>query len=205
MTQHTQNKILNRIYGHCKGWAFSQKDFSKIGGRSAIDTALCRLMADGKVRRITRGIYDYPRYSNLLQQKLSPNFEQVAHAIARKNGWRIRACGEAALNLLGLSNQVPGNIIYLSDGPHKTINIGKLKIEFKKAPLKEMQLKHEYTSLTVQALKALGKANINDKIIKKIRHHWTQEERKKMLKDAQYTTDWIHEYIKQICLEDNNG
>jgi len=205
MLQSIQNKILSIIYGHGRGWAFTQKDFLRIGRRKSIDIGLYRLLACGKIRRIIRGVYDYPKYSDLLKQELSPSFDQVSHAIARKNGWRVQACGEAALNLLGLSNQVPGTVIYLSDGPYKTVSIGNLNIEFKKTSLKEMQINHEYTSLTLQALKSLGKENISDEIIKKIRHHWTLDERKKMLKDAQYVTDWIYEYIKQICSEDNNG
>jgi len=202
MLQSIQNKILRIIYNHRRGWAFSQKDFLRVGSRSAIDIALYRLVIDGKIRRVIRGVYDYPKYSDLLKQDLSPNFDQVAHALARKNGWRVQACGEAALNLLGISNQVPGTVIYLSDGPHKTVNIGNLNIEFKKTSLKEMRVEHTFTSLTVQALKTLGNENVNDEVIKKIRYNWTSAERKKMIKDAQYVTSWIYEYIKQICLED---
>ena len=199
--QSVQNKILSIIYGHGRAWSFSQKDFLRVGSRKAIDIALYRLMNYGKIRRVIRGIYDYPKYSELLKQQLSPDFDQVAHAIARKNSWRIHACGEAALNLLGLSSQVPGTVIYLSDGPQKTINIGNLNIEFKKTSLKEMKIKHTYTSLTVQALKALGKENIDDKVINKISKNWTSDQRLKMSKDAQYVTGWIYEYIRQICSE----
>jgi len=201
MLQSVQNKILRIIYNHGRGWAFNQKDFLRVGSRNAIDIALYRLVIHGKIRRVIRGVYDYPKYSYLLKQELSANFDQVAHAIARKNGWRIQACGEAALNLLGISNQVPGTVVYLSDGPHKTVNIGNLKIAFKKTSLKEMRVEHTFTSLTVQALKTLGHENVNDEVIKKIRHNWTSAERKKMIKDAQYVTSWIYEYIKQICLE----
>ena len=200
--QSIQNKILSTIYGHGRGWAFSQKDFLRSGNRSAVDIALYRLMNTGKIRRVIRGIYDYPKYSELLKQNSSPDFDQVANAIARKNGWRIQASGEAALNLLGLSTQVPGTVIYLTDGPQKTINIGNLFIEFKKTSLKEIQVKNNFTSLTVQALKALGAGNINNEVISKIRQTWSSEERLKMLKDAQYITDWIYEYIKQICSEE---
>jgi len=202
MLQSIQNKILRVIYNHGRGWAFGQKDFVRVGSRKAIDIALYRLVKDGKIRRVIRGVYDYPKYSDLLKQELSPNFDQVAHALARKNGWRIQACGEAALNLLGISNQVPGTVVYLSDGPHKTVNIGNLNIEFKKTSLKEMRVEHTFTSLTVQALKTLGHENVNDEVINKIRNNWTSAERKKMIKDAQYVTSWIYEYIKQICLED---
>jgi len=204
MTQSIQNKVLSIIHGHGKGWAFSQKDFVRIGSRKAIDIALYRLRQEGKIRRVITGVYDYPKYSELLKQQLSPDFDQVAHAIARKNCWRIQACGDAALNLLGLSSQVPGTVVYLTDGPQKIINIGNLNIEFKKVSLKEMQVKYTFTSLTVQALKALGNENIDNEVISKIKKYWTSDQRLKMTKDAQFVTGWIYEYIRQICSEDIN-
>ena len=68
------------------GWAFSQKDFSRVGSRKAIDIALYRLRKEGEIRRVIRGVYDCPKCSELLKQKLSPDFDQIVNAIARKNG-----------------------------------------------------------------------------------------------------------------------
>ena len=110
--QSIDNKILSRIYGHGRGWAFFAKDFSADFGGANIDKALSDLTKQGKIRRVCRGMYDYPKYSELLGQTLSPDFDQVAQAFARKFNWRIQPSGDAALNLLGISTQVPGR--YLS-------------------------------------------------------------------------------------------
>jgi hypothetical protein len=118
--EHIANKVINRIYGHGRGWAFTPKDFVDCGERSAIDTNLNRLIKKGIIRKDLRGIYDFPRFSALFNAPASPDPEAIAYAIARSYGWTISPSGETALNLLGLSTQVPGMYCFLSDGPTKT-------------------------------------------------------------------------------------
>jgi hypothetical protein len=197
--QSTYNKIISRIYGHGKGWTFSKKDFSDLGSRGAIDIALHRLNDAKIIRRIARGLYDYPIYSELLKQQLSPDLNQIAKALSRKYGWTICPDGETALNLLGLSTQVPARITYLSNGATKQIQIGNQRIYFKNTNLKETQLKDDKSTLIVQALKALGKERIDDNIISSIKKQLTQEDKKRTLKNTKYITDWIYEAILKIC------
>src|SRR5690554_1878145 len=104
---NVENQIVNKIYGMGRGWAFSRKDFGLIGNANAIDQAFYRLAEKGTIRRLTRGLYDYPRYSRLLGETLGPDMDQAAHALARKFGWQIQVTGNAALNIMGLSTQVP--------------------------------------------------------------------------------------------------
>ena len=111
MRQTIENKVAYRVRGKGGGWAFSPRDFLDLGGRPTVDSALHRLAQRGDVRRVIRGIYDYPRFSHLLGQRLSPDIDQVARAIARKFGWRIQPSGATALNLLGVSTQVPARAI----------------------------------------------------------------------------------------------
>jgi hypothetical protein len=202
--QAVQNKIIAQIYGNGRGWAFSKKDFAGIGRDDAIRKTLSRLDAQEKIRRVCRGIYDYPEYSALLGKTLSPDFDQVARAIARKSGWSIHPSGAAALNLLGLSTQVPAQILYLSDGPTKTTEAGPWLIQFKNTALKEMKLKPK-TSLMVQAIKSLGRDPFDDKRITEFRQAFTESDRIKILKDAPMVADWVYALIRRICSEDNDG
>ncbi len=117
--QSIQDKILARIKIKGTGWSFSKNYFYDLGSDGSIRLALMRIEGDGKIRLVCRGIYDCPKYSELLLKTLSPDFDQAAQAIARKSGWTIHPSGAAALNLLGLSTQVPANILYLSDGPRR--------------------------------------------------------------------------------------
>ncbi len=194
-------KALYFIAGHRRGWAFSSSDLSSIFTRSEADDNLKYLAKIGKIRRINRGLYDYPKYSELLKQELSPDIDQVARAFARKFNWRIEISGDSALNLLGLSTQIVAKHIYLSDGPNRSYDILGTTLEFKKSALKEIGFKHKESSLIVQALKALGKNHITPKVIDKIRTQIETKMYNKILKDTQSSTIWIYETIKQICSE----
>lgn len=202
-----ENKVLSRIYGRGRGVAFSSNDFISDFSRDSIDKSLSTLVKKGTVRRVARGIYDYPAYSQLLQKELSPNIEEVADAYARKFNWKIEVTGDTALNVLGLSTQIVGKYIYLSNGPNKSykLNDGRT-IEFKKSALKNIGFKYKESSLIVQALKALGKEHVAESTIKKIREQVDEKMYDKILKDTKTATSWIYETIKQICQkEQNNG
>lgn len=102
---------------------FSKNDFLDLGGDDTIRKVLSRQETKGTIRRVLRDLYDYPRSSKLLQEQMGPDLDQVARALARKFGWRIQPSENTALNLLGLSTQVPAQAVYLSDGPGKTVTI----------------------------------------------------------------------------------
>ena len=133
-----RNQIVKRIERFGPGKAFSAKDFLDIASRTTIDVALASLTSDGKIRRIRRGLYDMPRVNPALGGKLSPDIDEAAQAIARRQRWKIVPEGAWAANLLGLSTQVPSKIIYLTDGPSKEVEIGRRSIHFKHARPKAM-------------------------------------------------------------------
>ncbi|HMO79514.1 MAG TPA: DUF6088 family protein [Pyrinomonadaceae bacterium] len=137
MGQTIEQQILARAYGHGRGWAFSSKDFLHLGSRKAVDVALIRLTNAGTIRRVIRGIYDYPRFSDFLNQQLGPDIHQVSLALARKFGWSIQAGSAAALNLIGLSTQVPSQFIYYSNDPDRKYVIDKTALQFEKTTLKD--------------------------------------------------------------------
>jgi hypothetical protein len=191
------------IAGHGRGWSFSSRDLMQKFTRQQADNLLSDLSAQGKIRRIAHGMYDYPKYSEFLGKELSPDIDQVARAYARKFNWRIEISGDSALNYFGLSTQVPGTYIYLSDGASKSYDIMGTTLKFKKSQLKNIGFKHSESSLIVQALNALGKEHIADNVIKKIREQIDSKKYEKILKDTQSSTVWIYESVKVICQKDN--
>ena len=195
------NNAFYFISGHGRGWAFSSNDLLKKFSRQQADNVLSDLVKEGKIRRVCRGIYDYPKYSEFLKQDLSPDIDQVARAFARKFNWRIEVLGDTALNILGLSTQVVAKYIYLSDGSNRTYDILGTTLEFKKSSLKNIGFKYKESSLIVQALKALGKDRITEDVIESIRKRIEPKMYPKILKDTQSSTVWIYEAIKQICRE----
>ncbi len=187
------------IAGHGRGWAFSPSDLQSRFSRQQADTLLSVLVTQGKIRRVARGMYDYPRYSELLGKTLSPDIDQVARAYARKFNWRIEASGDTALNLLGLSTQIPASYIYLSDGPNRRYELLGQTLEFKKSALKTIGFKYRESMLMVQALKALGREHVNARVISKLRQQIEPSQRGKILRDTKGTTGWIYEVIKDVC------
>ena len=128
------NKVFDFISSNGKGWTFSSNDLINKFTRQEIDNTLSDLTKQGKIRRVARGIYDYPKYSKLLKKEFSPNIEQVARAYARKFNWKIEVSGDTALNILGLSTQIVGKYIYLSNGSNKKYTLDNgTTIEFKKS------------------------------------------------------------------------
>ena len=199
--QSVDQQILSRIYGRGRGWAFTKIDFIAELGDANIRQALSSLVRTGKIRRVCHGVYDYPRYSELLEQTVSPDIDQVAHALARKFNWRIQPSGDAALNLLGLSTQMPGRWVYLSDGPGRQYKIGIPVLVFKNAVLKDAGFKYRESGLVVQALKALGRELIDQAVIEILRQQLDPKTRERVLKDTRSVTGWVYQIIKQVCRE----
>lgn len=199
--QPVDTKILSRIYGRGRGWAFTKTDFVADFDEANIHKALSTLEKSGRIRRVLRGVYDYPRFSELLGETLSPDIDQVAHALARKFKWRIHPSGDVALNLLGLSTQVPAHWSYLSDGPDKDYQIGTQRLTFRKTALKDMGFTQQDAGLLVQALKALGKDLVDDAVIEILRARWSNNEKARILRDTRTVTGWIYSCIKRICID----
>lgn len=200
--QSIENKILYRINGKGRGWTFTKIDFVDIADATNVHQALSSLSKTGQIRRVLQGLYDYPCHSERLNRDLSPNINSVALAFARKFNWRVQASGDAALNLLGLSNQVPARWTYLSDGPNRKYSIDGQLLTFKHVASKDIGFKCHESGLLVQALKALGKRRVDDRVIEKLRRQIKPALRKRILTDTRTVTAWIYGDIKKICEED---
>ncbi len=200
MDKTTNLKLVrDRINAAEIGTVFVAIDFVDISDKTNINAYLARLIDEGLIRRVLRGVYDKPEYNDFLGEYVAPSPDKVANALARNFGWSIVPCGDTALNLLGLSTQVPAAWVYVSDGAYKEYTYANTTIQFKKTTNKEVSKLSYKTALIVQALKALGKERIDDTVISRLQTMLTAEEKKTMLDEAKAATSWIYEYIKQIC------
>ena len=192
-------KIKNRITLSQKGSVFITSDFFDIADTDVVNKCLSRLEKANVIRRVMRGVYEFPEYSEFLNEYVVPSPDKVAHALARNYGWTIVPCGDTALNLLGLSTQVPAVWSYVSDGTYKTYEYDKNVLKFRHTTNKEITGITYKTALVIQAIKSLGKDNIDNKKIQKISKGLTEEEKRKMLTEAKHSTAWIYKIIKKIC------
>ena len=205
MLKSIEQAAVSRIYRKGRGWAFCQDDFADLGSRSAIDLALHRREKEGLIRRVLRGGYDYPRYSELLKKAIGPDVQQVAQAMARKFGWRIQPDGETAQNLLGLSTQVPARVVYLSDGRSRSCTVGNTAVVFQHTALKEAGFKFTESRLVVQALKAFGEEGITPKVIATVRRRFEPRVRRRILLDTRTATGWVYAAIQKIAEDPLHG
>lgn len=181
------------------GTVFVSADFTDITDKKTVNVILERIASGGQLRRIIRGVYDKPLYNYFLDEYLVPSPDLVANALARNYGWSIVPCGDTALNLLGLSTQVPAAWTYVSDGPYKEYSFENIALKFKRITNKEISKLSYKSALVVQALKALGKENVTDSVLLKLKNDLTADEKNKLLNETKSVTSWIYEYIKIIC------
>lgn len=203
--QSIERRIDARIRRNGDRWVFSQHDLSDLGGRSAVDLALHRMVARGEIARVIRGLYHRPRTSTLLGTALGPDIHSVAEALARKFGWIIQPGGAAAENYLGLSTQVPAKTVYYSNGPDRVYRIGRTSLTFKRTASKEAVFKRRESAVIVRALRSRGREHVSTQDLAVIRAWLPTRMRKSVLADTRTATDWVHEKIKLICRESDDG
>lgn len=195
-------QVKKRLQDAKDGAVFIPSDFFDIADASKINKCLTRLEETGELLRVMRGVYVKPRFSELLNKDVPPRTDDVAKAIARNYGWTIVPCGDTALNMLGLSTQVPAVWLYVSDGPYKSYEANGMTLKFKHTDNKNELINISYKSaLVVQALKALGKGNVTDKELRGISKLLTDDEKAQMLNEAKRVTAWVYELIRKICKE----
>lgn len=192
-------EIRKRILDAKEGSIFATSDFADIADANTVRSALHRLVQEGVLRRILKGIFEKPKYSKLLDEYVAADPNAVAMALARSYHWTIAPCGNTALNLLGLSTQVTAVWSYISDGPYKTYEWNSTKIEFKHRTNKEITGLSYMTSLVIQALKTLGKTNVTSEIIHTLSEKLTDTDKEAMLKEATESTDWVYDTIRKIA------
>jgi len=191
--------IRERIRQSEYGMVYVAVDFVDICDKTNINAYLARLAEEGLIRRVMCGVYYKAEYNEMLGEYVTPAVDNVAQALARNFGWTIVPCGDAALNILGLSTQVPATYVYVSDGTYKEYTFHNITIQFKRTTNREVSKLSYKTALIIQALKALGKDRIDDSIITRLQSILAAEEKAIMLLEAKTATAWIYDYIKQIC------
>lgn len=201
MAQPIEKMIKNRIYGKKRGWCFTPNHFSDLGSNESIRKALSNLVKKEFIRRLAQGLYDYPEEHKTLGL-LPPNIESVGKAIAEKYSIAIQPSGAYAANLLGLSEQVPAKVVFLTDGASKKITIGNLEITFKKTTPKNMKTAGTISGLVIQALKYIGQDNVTNEIINKLEMSLRSEDKKRLQLDKALAPIWIRKIIEEITEND---
>jgi hypothetical protein len=194
--QSIENQIEKSIKSRSKGILIIPEDYVNYGSSVAIRKALDRLEKKQVIIRVAHGIYVRPKISKLIGVLL-PSAEEVAEAIAKRDRIRTLPTGTYALNALGLSTQVPMNIVLLTDGSPRELKIGKRKLKFKRTTPKNLLAKGKISRLVIQALKEIGNGRVTTEEENKIISLLKKEETKDLQNDIKLAPVWIQKIMKK--------
>jgi len=201
--QSIEKQIEKSIKSKPKGSLVLPDDYLSFGSSDAVRKALDRLQDKNVLVRMAQGIYVRPKISKLIGP-LVPSAEEVAEAIAKRDKIRTVPTGSYALNALGLSTQVPMNIVLLTDGSPREIKVGKRKIKFKKTTPKNLMAKGKISRLVIQALKEIGNGKVNEAEEKKILELLKKEDVKELKHDIALAPVWIQKIMKKALHDGKN-
>lgn len=193
---NTTHKVQQYVQKTPRGKPFTTSALMSLGARAAVDQALSRLTAVGKVVRLTRGVYVRPEENRFVGQVLPEPFK-VAEVIAKKTNEQIQVSEAEAARQLGLSTQVPTQPIFLTTGQSRKFNLGGLEVTLKHVSRKKIPLPESKAGLAILALWYLGKNLISNEAINKIENRLTQQEFEKFISSSEYMPAWMSNVVLQ--------
>jgi hypothetical protein len=193
-------KILARISRNGRGSVYVPGGFLDLGSREAVDLVLHRLAKKGILRRLARGVYDFPKKHPTLGLLL-PSVDTIAKALAGRDHARLQPAGAYAANALGLSEQVPAKAVFLTDGPSKTVKIGPMTIQLRRTTPRNMAAAGRLSGLIIQAFRDLGKDHVTPARIEHLKRTLPRDKRRALLKDLKLAPAWMHPHFRLLAEE----
>lgn len=162
-----------------------------------MDLALHRLTKAGTIQRIARGLYHYPEKHALLGE-VAPSVETVVKALASRDQVKLQPSGAYAANLLGLSEQVPAKVVYLTSGPGRKVKLGRLLIELRPAAPRQLATAGRASGMVIAALRYLGKAHVTPERIARLRAVLSEKDRKSLVDVLASAPVWMHKILREL-------
>ena len=197
----THQTILRRVAKQGRGWAFTPHDFADLGDPRGIGMALTRLVRDGKIRRVARGLYDCPHPHPVLGQT-GATADAVVDAVARGRHLRLLPSPQVAANQLGLTTQVPAQMIYQTDGAPSKVLLGKRQIVFRRNTGRNLALAGRASGLVAQALRDVGNGKVTSDTIQHLRQRLDAPAKKQLATDLALVPAWMRPIFLQITRAD---
>lgn len=198
MTHPISDKILKRLRAR-RGQPVPSRDFQDLGSEMAVRKALSRLVQQGAIRRVRRGLYELPRTGKLLNQPVAASPDELVRAWARQNSLRVVPSGAYAANLLGLSTQVPAKLTYYTNGRTKTLKLGPYTVRLLNRGPKTMDVRGQVAPLVLEALRYLGPKGITPEAICRLRSTLSPKDKAELRQNLRYATAWIKPVIEEIA------
>jgi hypothetical protein len=196
-TGSVDSQVLERIRRQGPGTVFTPADFADLGPRNAVDLALSRNARAGIIRKLARGVYDLPRRDARLGN-LAPSPDDVASALAGRDGARLQASGAHAANLLGLSDQVPVRLTFLTDGRSRRVQLGRQQIILRHTTPRQMATAGQISGTVIQALRWLGRDHIDDHVVAILRRRLSEADQRQLQHDLRYAPAWVGDVMRRV-------
>ena len=191
------DRVMKRVRASGRGSVFTPSDFLTVATRSSVDQALSRLVKAGQLRRLARGLYDFPKLHPKLGP-LSPAPDDVAHALARETGSQVQIAGARAANALGLAAQVPAQTTYLTDGPSRRVVLGKRVVDLRHASPKHLIAPGSPAGTVVQALRHVGPIRAAD-VAQVAARHLSANDKKTLASTVLQAPAWMRPTLVSIA------
>jgi hypothetical protein len=196
-SRSTDSKVLDRIRGHRRGWVFTPAHLADLGSRNAVASALKRFKAEGMIRQLARGLYDCPLHEPVLGT-VTPSADAIARALVVRNAIRLQPSGAYAAKVLGLSEQVPSRIVFLTDGPARKVKIGRREILLLHTTPRNMAAAGRKSGTVIQALRYLGKDQVDDRVIAMLRRRIADKDLVSLRRDLVHAPAWIADLLRPL-------
>ena len=196
-------QLTRYVHRSRAGTVFTPATFANLGNSPAVNKALQRLVAAGKLRRLARGLYDKPRRDQLLGV-LWPSVDVVVQALAGKDRLRVQPAGLYAANLLGLSEQVPAKVILLTDGASRSVRAGPMQITLKRTSTRNMAAAGRLSGLVIQAFKSLGQENITPQRLAHLRRVIPADKRARLVTDLALAPAWMRPMLRSLAQDETS-
>ncbi|KFI24463.1 hypothetical protein CG51_17945 [Haematobacter missouriensis] len=188
---------MKRVRASGRGSVFTPSDFLDVATRGAVDQALSRLTKAGDLRRLARGLYDFPKIHPKFGA-LAPSPDNVARALARETGSNLQIDGPQAANALGLSTQVAAQSRWLTDGPSRRVVLGKRVIDLRHTSPKHLIAPGSPAGTVVQALRHVGAARASD-VMHAASRHLSASDKKLLARNATQAPAWMRATLLSIA------
>lgn len=191
------DRIMKRVRAKGRGWVFTPKHFIDFGTRAAVDMALSRLTHAGKVRRIGRGLYDYPRLHGRLGA-LSPDADSIAAALSMQSGDKLAPSPAAVANKLGLSTQVPAKTSYATSGRTRVRMAAGRSVALKHSRAPVLDHASDVVNGAVQLLAQLGRDNVDDDAIAQLAARLDERDVQALIRGRPSMPGWMGDIVLKI-------
>ena len=199
--QSAYNEIKRKVTSSKRGTLFFPDKFVHTASSDAVRSALVRLCKDGEIVRVAQGIYCYPKIDRKWGSGfIPPSIEDIANGIAKRDKVRIAPTGAYVLNLLGLSTQIPANVVFVTDGSQRRVTIGKGKgILFKHtSEMRTFAYKSKLMLLVVTALREIGEENVTEQQMDILKEHLEKVPSEEFRKDIQLAPIWVRKKLQSL-------